>query len=77
MVDGMTRVLRVVSAGLAPDVLARAAPAAALITLDEALRFGFAQRPSWELADVVVQDEYTHDVILEGPAPAYLVFDTT
>ena len=71
----MTRELRVVGRGLAPDVLARAASATALITLDEALRFSFAR--SWELVDVIVQDEYTHDVIVEGPAPAYLVFDTT
>ena len=64
-----------VGPGLAADVLARVAPATALITLDEALRWSFAR--SWELADVIVQDEYTHDVIVEGPTPAYLVFDTT
>jgi hypothetical protein len=71
----MTRELRVVGRGIAPDVLARVASATRLATLEEVLRFGFAQRPSWELAEVVVQDEYTHDVIIE--APAYLVFDTT
>jgi hypothetical protein len=26
---------------------------------------------------VIVQDEFTHDVVIEGPAPAFLVFDTT
>lgn len=62
---------------VAPEALARAAAATGLATLEEVLRFGFSQRPSWELADVVVQDEYTHDVIVQGPAPAYLVFDTT
>jgi hypothetical protein len=46
-------------------------------TLEELLRLGFAQRPAWELADVIVQDEYTHDVIVRGPSPAFLVFDTT
>jgi hypothetical protein len=30
-----------------------------------------------ELAEVIVQDELTHDVILAGPAPAFPVFDTT
>ena len=71
----MTRELRVVGPGVAPDVLMRVASAIRLATLEEVLRVGFAQR--WELADVVVQDEYTHDVIIEGPPPAYLVFDTT
>jgi hypothetical protein len=46
-------------------------------TLEDVLRFGVTQRPAWELAGVIVQDEFTHDVIIEGPAPAYLVFDTT
>jgi len=46
-------------------------------TLEDVLRFGFTQRPAWELVDVIVQDEFTHDVIIEGPAPAFLVFDTT
>ena len=32
---------------------------------------------SWELVEVIVQDEYTHDVIVRGPEPAFLVFDTT
>jgi hypothetical protein len=41
------------------------------------LRFAFAQDPAWALADVIVQDENTHDVIVQGPAPAFLVFDTT
>ena len=63
--------------GIAPEVLARAAAATGLDTLEDVLRFGFAQRPSWEIAEVVVQDEFTHDVIVAGPAPAFLVFDTT
>jgi hypothetical protein len=67
----------VVGPGLGPEVIARAALATRLATLEEVLRFGFAQRPSWKLADVIAQDEYTHDVVVEGPAPAFLVFDTT
>jgi hypothetical protein len=73
----MTRELRSAGAEVSPDVVARAALATRLATLEELLRFGFAQRPSWELVDVIVQDEYTHDVIIRGPEPAFLVFDTT
>jgi hypothetical protein len=77
----MRRELRLATAGIAPEAIARAEAATRLDTLEDVLRFGFAQRPAWELADVIVQDEYTHDVIVDmivpGPAPAFLVFDTT
>ena len=56
-------VMRVQTAGF--DVLA------------DALRFGFAQRPAWQVAEVIVQDEFTHDVVITGPAPACVVLDTT
>jgi hypothetical protein len=69
--------LRLVAGGLPADVRARAELATRLATLEDVLRFAFAQDPAWELADVIVQDEYTHDVIVQGPAPAFLVFDTT
>ncbi len=45
--------------------------AARLDTLEDVVRTG------WELVDVIVQDEYTHDVIVRGPDGGYLVFDTT
>ena len=73
----VTRELRLAAAGMAPELVARLSPAVELDTLEDVLRFGCAQRPAWELADVIVQDEFTHDVIVEGPAPAFLVFDTT
>jgi hypothetical protein len=73
----MTRELRVAGTGVSPEAVARAAPATRLETLEELLRFGFAQRPPWALTGVIVQDEFTHDVIVEGPAAAFLVFDTT
>jgi hypothetical protein len=73
----MTRELRIAGAGVAPDVIARAAAATRLDTLEHLLQFAFAQHPAWELVDVIVQDEYTHDVIVRGPEPAFLVFDTT
>jgi hypothetical protein len=63
--------------GIAPEVLARAAAATRLDTLEDVLRFGLAQRPAWDVAEVVVQDECNHDVIVAGPGPAFLVFDTT
>ena len=73
----MTRELRIAGGGVPPGVAARAAAATRLDTLEELLRFGFAQRPPWELAEVIVQDEFTHDVIVRGPELAFLVFDTT
>ena len=73
----MTRELRIAAAGIAPELAARAAPAVRLDTLEDVLRFGFLQRPAWQIADVIVQDEFTHDVIVDGPAPLFLVFDTT
>ena len=77
MLRGMTRELRRVGDGVCPDVVVRAAAATRLETLEDLLRFGFAQLPPWEVADVIVQDEFTHDVVVRGPGPAFLVFDTT
>lgn len=66
-----------IASGLAPEVIARVQVATRLATLEDVLQLAFAQRPPWQLADVIVQDEYTHDVVIQGPAPAFLVFDTT
>jgi hypothetical protein len=45
-------------------------------TLDELLRWGLAQRPELMIGSVVIQDEYTHDVVLSNAASnIYLVFD--
>jgi len=73
----MAHELRIVGTGVSPDAIARAGAAARLATLEDLLQFGFAQRPPWELVDVIVQDEFTHDVVVRGPAAAFLVFDTT
>jgi hypothetical protein len=47
-------------------------------TLGEAIAAGFALRPAWSVVEVVVQDEYTHDVVMQatpdGPA---IVLDCT
>jgi hypothetical protein len=49
----------------------------ALETVEDVVRWGLAQRPSWEVAGLVVQDEYCHDVIVRGPGPVFVCFDTT
>lgn len=66
----MSRALRTVG-DVAPEVVARLASAAGLDTLEDVLRWG------GDVLDVIVQDEYTHDVIVAGPAAGFLVFDTT
>ena len=50
-------------------------------SLAAAIRVGLAERPAWTVVDVVVQDEYTHDVIFApetggGGGPA-IVLDCT
>ncbi|HPH66854.1 MAG TPA: hypothetical protein PLF40_13955 [Kofleriaceae bacterium] len=49
---------------------------APLWNLQALIRWGFAQSPSWDVVDVVVQDEFTHDVVMQAGA-IYLVFDST
>ena len=51
------------------SVVATLAAAETLETLEQVLRWGAA------IVEVIVQDEYTHDVVCGGPA--FLVFDTT
>jgi hypothetical protein len=48
-------------------------------SLEEVTRWTFAAATERMLVEVVTQDEYTHDVIVEAAAAAatYLVFDTT
>jgi hypothetical protein len=67
----MTRALRAV--GDIPDhVLARHDPATRLDTLEDVLRWG------GHVLEVVVQDEYNHDVVVRGHGDdGFLVFDTT
>jgi hypothetical protein len=40
-------------------------------TLEDVLRWG------GDVVEVIVQDEYTHDVVVRGPEAGFLVFDTT
>ncbi len=45
-------------------------------TLEAVLRWAHAQEPGAVLEDVVIQDEFTHDVIMRWGA-LYLVYGTT
>lgn len=51
--------------------------AANLPTLDHAFRWALQQTPPVIPADVVVQDEYTHDVLFEAADGSVIVFDAT
>jgi hypothetical protein len=46
-------------------------------TLEDVVRWGLLQKPPRLVEDVVVQDEYTHDVVIAHPGGVYLVYDTT
>jgi hypothetical protein len=63
------RELRVVGA-VEPAISARLADVTRLDTLEDVLHRGF------EVLDVIVQDEYTHDVVCRT-RDAFVVFDTT
>lgn len=53
------------------------AAAAHLPTLEHALRWALAQEPRLQPIDVVIQDEYTHDVLFRAHDGSFLVFDAT
>lgn len=67
--------------GMAADPSELQREVAELRTLQEVLQWGFSRSPAWEIVEVVVQDEYCHDVVIRGPvrggAQLYLCFDTT
>jgi hypothetical protein len=56
---------------------ARLAEIQAIESLGVAIRWALAQTPRAEFVDVVVQDEYTHDVIVRVDDALYVVFGTT
>lgn len=45
-------------------------------TLEDVVHWAFALTPPSEVADIVVQDEFTHDVVVPWRGH-WLVFDTT
>ena len=48
-----------------------------LRTLADVLAWARTQAPPRAVAEIVTQDEYTHDVVLEANGQPYLAFDTT
>lgn len=46
-------------------------------TLDQVVVWSLRSTPERMVRDVVVQDEFTHDVVLPWSAERYLVYDTT
>ena len=48
-----------------------------LRTLAAVLAWAPKQAPRRSVAEIVTQDEYTHDVVLEASGQPYLAFDTT
>jgi hypothetical protein len=47
------------------------------VTLSDVLAFGARLQPPRSPVEIVTQDEYTHDVVLELRTDAFLVYDTT
>lgn len=56
------------------EVAAEVAPHA---TLESVVRWGLSRDPAALIEDVVVQDEYTHDVVVSYGRGLWLVYDTT
>lgn len=50
---------------------------APLQLLEDVVRWSFSQAPPLPVLDVVVQDEFTHDVVLAWQPGRFLVFETT
>lgn len=51
--------------------------AVGLPTLEHVFRWAIRQEPRLEPFDVVIQDEYTHDVLFRAEDKSFLVFDAT
>jgi hypothetical protein len=46
-------------------------------TLSDAVAWGLAHTPPLVIAEVIVQDEYTHDVLLPYRDGRFIVYDAT
>ena len=46
-------------------------------SLQQVVRWSFALQPPGQVAAVVVQDEFSHDVVMQWNQGHYLAFDTT
>ena len=61
-----------------PAVVERAAAQLAhLPTLDDVLAWARTHAPPLRVAEIVTQDEYTHDVVLPFDGGHFLAFDAT
>ncbi len=60
-----------------PELAALEAIVATQRTLEDVVRWSLALDPPKVIAAVVVQDEYTHDVVLPYEGTLHLVYDTT
>ena len=47
------------------------------VSLRQVIEWSFRQEPPAEFVDVVVQDEFHHDVIVRAAPTLFLVFDTS
>lgn len=59
------------------EALRLKADAEQLPTLEHVFRWALRHDPRLQIEDVVIQDEYTHDVLLAAGDGSYLAFDTT
>jgi hypothetical protein len=48
-----------------------------LTTLQAVVRWAFSLLPPSDVTEVIVQDEFSHDVVLSWTAGRFLAFDTT
>jgi hypothetical protein len=63
---------------IAPDVVARAeSELGRRHTLTDVLAWTRAQSPPRAVAEIVTQDEYTHDVVIPFDGSHFLAFDAT
>jgi hypothetical protein len=62
---------------LAGEEIEALAPLLAHCTLHDVVVWGLAQSPPRMVSNVVIQDEYTHDVVVPFERGRYLVYDTT
>ena len=65
------------STNVASDERALIAEVAGFETLEKAFRWAVSRTPKVLPDDVIVQDEYSHDVLFRVADDCYLVFDTT
>jgi len=47
------------------------------VTLGDVMKWGLSLSPPRAPVEIVTQDEYTHDVVLELASDCFLVYDTT